>query len=162
MRESQQIAGLTWDFCKPRVSEDVLQEHERALGVEFPSLFRELIGMCHGGDPIERKAFDVQHPSLGLIQAEIGALVTLEPVDDVDGMRYATRVLREVHRVPERVIPFATNGAGDYICLDFRTDGQAPSVIYWAHEANPEEALAPVVGTLAAFLAMLKPSDDNA
>lgn len=55
------------------------------------------------------------------------------------------------------VLPIAELFAGDYVCLDYRTNKNAPSVCVWSHEKSGEfePVTYKVADTFAEFIEML-------
>ncbi len=160
MSFTQHIASMTWTLCEPPVSERVIVEHERIFGVTFPGDFREVIQQCPGGHPVERTVFWMDHPEHGRLGSGLGALVTLEPPDDVDGMLWSANTLHHHHGVSCELIPIALDGGGDYMCLDFRESPTHPGIVYWSHEAMPETSLAHLADSFTSFLEMLEPPEE--
>ncbi len=151
-------ASITWELCDSAISDGVRAECEHLLGVTFPREFRDVMQRCPGGHPVERSDFNLLHPGMGRVESCLGALLSLDPTDE-SGIVHTTRDLRQVHGLPAGVIPFAHDGGGDYMCLDFRATLDHPAVVYWAHEATPEMALAPLARSFLEFLAMLAPPE---
>jgi SMI1-KNR4 cell-wall len=56
-----------------------------------------------------------------------------------------------------KLIPVAALFAGDFVCLDFRSDAAHPPVVLWDHERSDEfaPAVAPVADSFGAFLKLL-------
>ena len=161
MRHTHRIGSLTWTFCKSPVDNRVLDEHERVLGMKFPGDLREVLQRCHGGHPVEKAVFWFEHPDpdLGRMGSGIGALVTLDPLDGGDDMLGIVQTLREYQDLPSGIVPFATDGGGDYICLDYRKDTDHPTVVYWAHEADPGQSIAYLADSFTDFLGILEPPE---
>lgn len=145
---------LTWEDCEPGASSALIADVEAQLGVRFPDDFRALVQTCQGGTPVERSVFRV-HVRQRTMGSGLGALLKIETIsDDLTGLRLDDQI-------PDRVIPFAEVGNGDFICFDYRSpDGDAIPVVYWAHEWNKDESVFPLAPTFAAFLDMLEPPQD--
>jgi cell wall assembly regulator SMI1 len=158
MSTVQRAAGLTWKWCKPPVDNQAIDALERTLGVKFPPDFRRVIQRCHGGVPVERSAFHYEDPSIGTTGSGIGALMTLYP-DDTDGILTTLRLLSIDEQLPDKVIPFADDGGGDMMCLDYREDPDHPKVVYWSHEEEKDKSIIFLADTFTEFLAMLKPPE---
>jgi cell wall assembly regulator SMI1 len=157
---TRQVASLTWEGCEPPVDDEGIQEIERALGVEFPSSFREIIQSCHGGTPVERREFFYRDPTIGKMASGLGALLTLNLDDELSGILETVHSMTSTGRLPDKVIPFAEDGGGDLICLDYREDPDHPKVVYWSHEEEPERSIIPLADSFAEFLDELLPPED--
>lgn len=57
------------------------------------------------------------------------------------------RLIDDENLVGMNVIPFAVLFAGDYVCLDFRANPEAPAIAVWDHERSDE--FQPVLETIA-------------
>jgi cell wall assembly regulator SMI1 len=157
---TRQVASLTWEDCETPVDDKRINEIERALGVKFPSSFRQVIQSCHGGTPVERREFYYQDPIIGKMTSGIGALLTLKPDDELDGILETTLNLTGAGRLPNKVIPFAEDGGGDLMCLDYREDPDHPKVVYWSHEEEEDQSIIPLADSFTEFLDGLLPPQD--
>jgi cell wall assembly regulator SMI1 len=158
MSKIQHAAGLTWELCEPPVDDQVIDNLEHTLGIKFPPDFRQVIHRCHGGVPVERSAFDYEDPSIGKTGSGIGALMTLYP-DDTGSILTTLRLLAIDEQLPDKVIPFADDGGGDMMCLDYREDPDHPKVVYWSHEEEKDKSIIPLADSFTEFLAMLEPPE---
>jgi cell wall assembly regulator SMI1 len=152
--------SLTWKRCQPPVDDGVVEQLEQALGVTFPHDFRELMKRCHGGSPVEREHFDFYYVG-GQHEAGscLGALLTLYP-EDSNGILKTIETLSYDDQLPEKVIPFAEDGGGDMMCLDYRDDPEHPTVVYWSHEEPKETSISPLADSFTKFLDSLQPPID--
>jgi hypothetical protein len=114
--------------------------------------------ICHGGTPVERRCFTVQHPHLGPSGSGVGALLSLNPRDE-DHIVNIMKLLAVDDQLPDQIIPFADDGGGDMMCLDYRQDPDHPKVVYWAHEEEKDTSIFPLADTFTEFLAMLEPPE---
>jgi hypothetical protein len=130
---------------------------ELLFGVTFPKDYRECIRVNHGGHP-EPRDFVVR----GLTTSWGSCLAVLLSLD----WRRPSNVWAELaslavdSQLPVGLFPIAEDGGGDLLCLDFRSDPGAPSVVYWSHEVGGEEGIVPVAESFSALLAMLRESPD--
>lgn len=153
----EEAAGITWKRCEPPVSDEIVDELERILKVTFPADFRHVMQHCHGGVPIDRSDFHFDHPTIGRpIRSGIGALMTLYP-DATGGILTTLRLLAIDDQLPDRVIPFADDGGGDMMCLDYRENPDIPKIVYWAHEEAKAQSLIPLANSFSEFLDQLLP-----
>jgi hypothetical protein len=60
-------------------------------------------------------------------------------------------------QLPEGLVPFADDGGGDYMCLDYRNKPEAPGVVYWAHERGKHDSVFPLANSFSEFLDILQP-----
>ena len=80
------------------------------------------------------------------------------PDDEYSILKTTERLLRN-DRLPEGIIPFAEDGGGDQICLDYRQGRRQPRVVYWSHEEEKDQSIFPLADSFTEFLAMLEPPD---
>lgn len=135
---------LTWFEPPQVVDEAAIAAVEHAVGVRFPADYRDFARRFQGGVPLES---DFPLPDPRQHTGSVGMFLSLA-FDDVDSVVRAHGDLSD--RLPERVIPIAVDGGGDYMCLDLRSGSGA--VVYWHHERDEFTGVAP---SFAAFIDML-------
>jgi cell wall assembly regulator SMI1 len=158
MTGDQHDMSLTWKHCEPPVEDAILNDLEHKLGVKFPQDFRDVMKICHGGTPVERSDFVYVDPDLGPVGVSLGALLNLHN-DDVEGILKTMELLSLDDQLPEGIIPFADDGGGDMMCLDYREDPGHPKVVYWAHEREKHDSIIPLADSFTEFLSMLEPPE---
>jgi cell wall assembly regulator SMI1 len=156
MSETRKAAGLTWKRCEPPADDAAIKQVEQSIGVRFPSDFLEVMRVCQGGTPIERMRFDYQHPRIGSVGSGLGILLNFIPGDSSNILEVMKDLSYDA-QLPEKVIPFADDGGGDMMCLDYRDDPGYPKVVYWAHEESKDESIFPLARSFTEFLDMLEP-----
>lgn len=155
MSLTQRIAGLTWEGCNPPADDRTMDELEQTLGVKFPLDFRRVMQLCQGGTPVERNCFKYR----GAHGSGIGALLSVDP-DDEENILGTMELLSHDDQLPHAVIPFADDGGGDMMCLDYRNDPEHPRVVYWSHEQPRESSISPLADSFTEFLDSLQPPID--
>ena len=156
MNRTQHVASLTWSGCRPEADDQTIDQLEHQVGVRFPPDFRQVMKLCHGGTPEERCEFDYQHPQLGTVGSGIGAMLRL-PLEEEDLESIVGTIAMLDDQLPDGLIPFATDGGGDFMCLDYRHDSNQPPVVYWAHEEDKDASVFPLADSFSEFLDMLIP-----
>jgi cell wall assembly regulator SMI1 len=152
VRHSMLRPDLNWVGTLQPVSEDAVVNVERKFGYVFPAAFRTLVREVHGGHP-DTNEFVYQDPVLGPVATGLSELLSVD-------VREAGNIIA-VHewvadRLPAGVIPFGSDGGGDYVCFDFREDASRPRVVYWMHEKPPSAAIVPLAESFDGFLNMLR------
>lgn len=147
--------SLSWKHCEPPVDDSVVDDLERKLGVTFPQDFRDVMKLCHGGTPIERSDFEYPHPRYGPVGVCLGALLTLHRTG-AGSILGIMESLSHDDQLPAGLIPFADDGGGDYMCLDYREASDAPRVAYWAHERGKHDSVFPLADSFREFLDSLQ------
>ncbi len=144
-------SDLTWQDCRPSLSEEAIGSVEERLNVRLPADYVECVIQCDGGWPNPHH-FSYPDPSLGAVETSLGRFLSLDSskagslLDVVDWLS---------DQLPSGVVPFADEPGGDFICFDFRTSA-TPSVVYWMHERNGDEAIAQLAPNFSAFLDQLR------
>ncbi len=149
------LQELVWEDCRSPVDPSVIHAVETALGIEFPADYKAVILRCNGGHP-KPYLFSYRDPDQGVrVGTAFAALLTVDEPGSPDNILSVRNDLDSV--LPPEVIPFAEDGGGDYICFDYRSkdSGEAPSIVYWAHENPPSLAVITLAESFQAFLDML-------
>ena len=124
---------------------------EASLGVRFPVEFRRFV-QEHNGVVFSPAAAISGEEWFG-IERFIGIGEGAQDQDVVGASRYVD--------LPAGVVPIATNGGGDYACLDTRQE--PATVLVWDHEraggGGADAGLRPLASSLADLLARLEPMD---
>ncbi len=149
---------------EPRPSEELIAEKERVWRLKLPEDYRNFIMEFNGGEPVERvfdfgKNKNVNHVIIRFLcildDANIGpdGWFDISVVDAQIGERLTDN--EDVIGID--VLPIAELFAGDYLCLDFRKDGNAPEVCVWFHEESGDfgPALYKVAISFSEFIEML-------
>ena len=100
---------------------------EHKLGIVFPHLYLETIKKFNGGSPVNN-VFDTEKTH----ERVFSNLLSF----NLEGTTSILTVWEDnKERMPNGLIPFATDPGGNYICFDYRSTTE-PSVIFWNHEEN--------------------------
>lgn len=145
------LEQLSWMGRGRPVPPSTVDALERALGVHLPDELREFLVRMPGVEPTPG-GFSFEDPVLGRqVGASIAAMLSADPADPESIA--ATRAGLAGQLAPA-LVPFATDGGGDFLVLDYRASA-VPRVAYWHHERTGDAALTPLDATLAGFLARL-------
>lgn len=138
---------LEWRNCKRPATEEQIRGVERELKISFPLDFRECLAACQGGTP-RKNAFLIADPRIGSFVSGIGAMLNLKD-RDADAILSAIRGLGA--QLPKGLIPFADDGGGDLVCLDYRDRPEEPSIVYWQRDGD----IVPLAHTFTGFIEIL-------
>jgi hypothetical protein len=61
---------------------------------------------------------------------------------------------------PKRLIPFAPDGGGNYVCFDYRDCKENPPIVFWHHEIEENEGIFPLANSFDEFTNNLKSEDE--
>jgi SMI1 / KNR4 family (SUKH-1) len=138
-------------------TDSIIDEFEKSRGIRLPNLYRTFLKETNGGIP-DRRIYPItgmiDNPHGG-IQCFFGFNKEIE-TDNIDSNYdfYAGRI-------PHEIVMIASNGGGDYVCLDLRSNRER--VVFW--DKRPfwgtgkwqESDLYQVADTFQDFLTVLKP-----
>lgn len=100
---------------------------ERKFTLNFPHLFIETVKKFNEGSPINN-IFDTDKSKervfANLLSFNLDSKISIISVWEDNK-----------ERLPNGVIPFATDPGGNYICFDYRSANE-PSIIFWNHEED--------------------------
>jgi hypothetical protein len=143
--------SIEWLFCSEQEAtlKDVV-EVEKKFGIKFPIDYIDCILENHEGYP-SLNAFDYEKVK----GAAFNHLLSFNH-QEID---YLIQVRENIEdRLIDRVYPFADTPGGDYLCFDYRTNEENPSIVYWDHELayeDPEKGLFFVANTFTELLSKL-------
>jgi len=145
---------ISWRDTQSRITTDQISMVEKQIGILFPKDYTECAILHHGGRPTPQDFQFTSNDTAETLETCLGALLTFNPKSD-----YILEVFESLSREHslKKIVPFATDGGGDYMCFDYRTTKENPPVVYWEHEAYPpEKAISYLAPTFTDFLKMLK------
>ena len=146
---------LEWDDYKDPVDYNEIKKTESAIGINFPDDFIECVKIHHGADPTPQDFDFISNFHGSLVETCLGRMLSLKDSENTLLDSYQNLTIHNT--LPVKVVPFAVDGGGDYICFDYRETKTNPSVVYWEHEAYPpEKAISYLAPTFTDFLKMLK------
>jgi len=124
---------------------------ERAWGVKFPEDYKQ-VAMRYQGMTPSPDVIDI-----GAGNTVVSELLTLSESEDEDLRIYSMSDTYELIKdhVPQGIYPFAGTGAGDFICFDYRSNPDAPKVVFYFTEEAGEQAIHLVANSFTEFLSKL-------
>lgn len=130
----------------------VIRGAELLFGVTFPADYREYVRVNHGGRP-EPGTFTVRGPT-ATWDSSLGVLLSLDwrRSENVWGCLAGLAIDSQL---PDGLFPFAEDGGGDLLCLDYRHGPTDPAVVYWSHEVGGPDGIVPMTDSFSALLALL-------
>lgn len=112
---------------RPILTEGEIDRVEIALGIRFPTDYKEIIHKYNGA---------IVRPNIiefGNEEEMFKYLLNLLPSDIFDLLRI-TKQFHKEGRLPEKVIPIASDPGGNYFCYDFRILESHPPIVFYDHE----------------------------
>lgn len=143
--------------------ESELEFFEDAFRVKLPDDYKNFLRAANGGVPdhrvfrcegtdrlIERFLPMLEDPNDDPVAGQYDIAVTMTQLEQ--------RIALDPDELGSKLIPIAYLFAGDFVCLDFRTDSN-PSVVVWLHEGSRDYAPAtiPVAQSFTEFCEKLTP-----
>ncbi|KEO84484.1 SMI1/KNR4 family protein [Tumebacillus flagellatus] len=167
--------SIVWEGANQPVTLQMLKDMEVKLGIRFPKDFVECVIQNHGGHPFP-DVFDFGNHK----GAVFGRLLSL----DTNEFESVQRIYEaSSDELPDGVVPFALDPAGNLICFDYVHGKQSdPVVVFLYHEFAltrddfedltetdrggltydeflREEAIRPICGSFSELLSMLHEGD---
>ena len=122
---------MNWNFVKKLKEENYIATVEQSFGIEFPESLLNLIREFNNGTP-SPNTFDTEL----LVGKSFGELLNFN-LDDEYNILTDYEDIKD--KLPKDVYPFAGDGGGDFMCLDYRNvDNGEPKIYYWDHEQKFE------------------------
>lgn len=134
--------ALQWRFDKSPITVDQMAQIESEAGVLFPLEYKMLMLEHHGGRP-QPNGFDTDRTKGRKVKSFLPILPEYK-INLLD--------LKKWLPLPDRLIPFAGDPAGNYVCFDYKKGMTHPEIVLWLHETEETEWISPSFET---FLSML-------
>ncbi|MDR6226171.1 SMI1/KNR4 family protein [Desmospora profundinema] len=112
---------------KPNLTEDEIKEVEAALGISFPKEYKKIV-QKYNGALIEPNVIDFNDE-----EEVFEMLIDLLPNQEFNIVS-TVKAFQKRERLPEKVIPIATDPGGNYFCYDFRISESHPPIVFYDHE----------------------------
>ncbi len=150
--EAHEFAEVEWQRFLPPPADELFAAVEAEFAIKLPAFYIECCRKFHGARVTPH---DVCIEGFGTTR-----LKSFLPLDDHPRRSKLAQLARFMHsngRIPEQVIPFASEPGGNYFCFDCRVDGE-PIVVFWAHEEEQmaHGGLHHVSNSFQEFLAVLE------
>ena len=128
--------SIRWLGDPVPVSREAVLNVARALHVVFPDDYLECVIANSGGYPLPQK-FDFG-TRRGAVFNYLLSFHGARRDPQTPEILYKHRILSG--RLPDKVIPVASDPGGNFICLDYRDAEHSPRVVFWDHEdeENPK------------------------
>lgn len=142
---------IIWQHVHEPVDENTIKKIEDSFGISFPHDYKDCIMKFNGGRP-KPNIFNFVDDGEGTL----GYLLsfTRNPkIETVYGL------ISEY--LPESVFPFATDSAGNMLCFDYRKDKHSPSIVFYNHEEDDEDAIELVCESFTDLLESLHYDEDE-
>ena len=129
-------------IVRPLPSEKLIKNHERFWRRQLPESFIDFIKVNNGVE-VEKATFEYNKRSY-VVERFLCILEDIENhpkgVYDIDVVfsQIGERLTDNEELIGADVLPIASTFEGDFLCLDFRTDQDNPSVCIWSHEESGE------------------------
>lgn len=145
--------------CNDKTLKGYLDVAEENLGIKLPRLYIDLLSSGDGGTPI---ASDFQYFDEAFQEtwwSGIGVFLSLSPESEYNFLNFN---IKPPDFFPSKIVAFAENGGGDYLCFDYRVYGETdnPPIVLWRHGAPIGKDVSFVAKDFSEFLSILKEPDD--
>lgn len=124
---------LEWKYADNPVTEEIVKKIGQSMGIKFPKDYIDCVKVNHGANVIPY-CFDVEG-----IERVFGSLLSF----DEESSDYIVKDYNNYRAtLPNGVVPFGIDPAGNLICFDYKNHEEDPIVVFWEHEdAWEKEAL---------------------
>ncbi|MCY6354405.1 SMI1/KNR4 family protein [Clostridium sp. ZS2-4] len=124
------MSKLNWKYKDNEVDKEYIKRIGMKLGIEFSQDYIECAMHNHGGN-VEPNCFDI-----GNNQKVFGGLLSFneESLENIVKVYYCIK-----EALPSKVIPFACDPSGNYVCFDYSESETKPKVVFWYHEKSITE-----------------------
>jgi len=148
---------LGFELSEESVPDHFIDSAEKLFGVRYPDAYRTIIREYSGafGDV----DFRVDRPSSGFDYCSIGLIHSLKPWNR--NSVYSLLASWPEHDLSDRIVPFAEDGGGNYLCFDYR-QSDVPQIVFYFHELSGEDGIMKVCDTFEEFLDRLQLPDNHA
>ena len=136
------------DTVLPAPTTATLDWFESAHKFVFPEAFKKVLNHYNGGTP--ENPFFMQGFRERMIECFLPILE--DPGDDSKNGAYDIsvvltqldeRIVSDLDYTGYEIVPIAALFGGDFVCMDFRENPKAPTIVVWDHEMSDD--LSPVV-----------------
>lgn len=116
---------IEWQFADETVSEAYVVNIGEDFGVKFPKDYVSCVAINNGAN-VEPELFSVENR-----EKVFGTLLSFDKEND----EFIVDVYKSYkNTLPNKVVPFAFDPAGNLICFDYKDHEDNPIVIFWEHE----------------------------
>lgn len=138
--------NINWLFKKEEVTKEDIIKVEEKLDLKFPKSFNECVVNNNGAQP-EKNIFDLNNEK-GKI---FGSLLDF----DLNADENIVSIYKDLkNRIPNKIVPFADDPSGNYICFDYRKKDE-PEIVFWDHELaeeNPKKSISYIADNFEEFI----------
>ncbi|MFP7493403.1 SMI1/KNR4 family protein [Terribacillus saccharophilus] len=126
------MSNVKWRSWDEPVTKKEVENVEETLGVKFPLDYIE-VAMNFNGAHVSPELFRVEGKN-----KVFGTLLTYDNEDD----EHIVEVFNDYKdTLPEKIVPFAFDPAGNLICFDYKEHEENPIVVFWEHENAGEKEM---------------------
>ncbi|KRD91005.1 MULTISPECIES: SMI1/KNR4 family protein [Priestia] len=133
------------------ISEKVINDVESYFNIQFPLDYKKCILNFNGGYP-QPKVFDTDVKSELVFSCLLS--FTSDDANIVEVYEMKSQVL------PSGIYPFARDPFGNLLCFDYRKNVSEPTIVFFDHEVEKEQAIYHICDTFTELLEKLYSLDD--
>lgn len=124
------MVNVKWKYSDRTINIDDIKKVEEILEIKFPQDY-EQYAIYNNGANLEPNCFE-----MGNNQKVFGALLSYDEHSIDNILSVYSRINKFL---PRKVIPFACEPSGDYICFDYNDSKTEPKIVFWYHEKSVSE-----------------------
>ena len=142
------LGEYEWRGINSNVSDVEMSRFENQNKIKLPEDYKKAILKYNGGIP-SKCSFPYEDPMYGPVNTVFGMMLSFCKCDE-DNIFESFDSLKD--QLPDRVYPIIDDGAGDYVCFDYRNAEVSPRLVYWCHELSLENSIVPLADTFTDFI----------
>ncbi|SFT04260.1 SMI1/KNR4 family protein [Marininema halotolerans] len=125
------MKSINWEDPDEPINDNDILEVEKLLGFSFPLDYVEIAKQYHGAT-IEPSRFNYGEEGF---RGYIDSMLSFDSEEYESIQRLSLEFLKN-RDMPDKVVPFGMDAAGNLICFDYSKNSRNPCVVYWLHEEN--------------------------
>ena len=123
---------IEWQFADEPVSEDYVEKIGNDLGFKLPKDYISCVAINNGAN------VEPELSNVGNREKVFGTLLSY----DKDNDEFIVDVYNSYRgTLPNGLVPFAFDPAGNLICFDYKDHEDSPIVVFWEHENAGEKEM---------------------
>lgn len=130
---------------------ELFEKFENNYSIHFPNLYKELL-RCYDYVTLKNNFF--------LYASNIDYFTFLPWQERFYPERLEDELKTPPEFFPDDLIPFASNGGGDYICFDYRSCKKNPPIVFWRHESPQGDDVFFLADSFEEFISNLKSEEE--
>lgn len=140
-------------------TQGIISLFEQNENIKLPTVYKEMVRIYDGGT-LARNIFTYKNNG-SVDENCVGYFLCWQSETLGHYYSYLQNVYNDPPEFfPKKLIPFAPDGGGNYICFDYRICQENPPVVFWHHEVEENEGIFMIANSFDEFLYNLKSREE--